>query len=421
MTTERVDPNDSAVSVGLLFDSISQNTGDIAIGIAGAQELARHGISNCVVLDPFAPRTSAVDMVIVGGGELIRPVGDPFYDQFRLTNGGVLSSVGVWQSAADLEFLNSYDRVTARTRVEADVLRKYASAVEVLPCATTTLESEHYEIPGSEPGEELVGIHVVPHTLAMCPDIIAIIDAIPERKVFIPFTHYNFDDSFMRALPFDRTNSLQLPRLTPLQLHSAIGQMKYVVVSSLHASIFAYSQNVPFASVSQEKVAHYFDDRGLSDFVFASDAALERALGLIRNGHASFESSVARDKVAVHRAYADFAALARRKHDDPTRSANLACEPDANDLKSSEDRVKALFIDQRAQVIISRDAVVSQLARRALDAESGVKMWHLEADRLASEVTELRSAAVSRESLLNARSAFPERVFRAIRRALHRG
>ncbi|MGV8968105.1 MAG: polysaccharide pyruvyl transferase family protein [Cellulomonas sp.] len=419
MTSEAVEPIESSASVGLLFDSISENTGDIAIGIAGVQEFARHGIRRCSILDPFEPCPSNVDLVVVGGGELIRPVGDPFYDRFRPPIASVLNAAGVWQSAADLDYLRAYDRVTARTSTEAGFLRGSVPDVGVLPCTTSTLESENYTIPGSEPGEVLVGIHVVPHTLSICPDIVAMIDAIPERKVFIPFTHYNFDESFMSALPFDRSKSIQLPRLTPLELHSVIGQMKYVVVSSLHASIFAYSQNVPFASASQEKVAHYFADRGLSDLVFASDAELASALAQINEGTVDFSEQVASDKAAVRAAYANYAALARTRHASPVRHAEVVPNRGSVASRSSELQATALLVEQRAHVIVSRDTVIAQLARRAHEAEVGVMTWHAEADHLAEEVSELRAAA-ARAAQSMSRPVFWRRWTRVIGRRLRR-
>ncbi|WP_225753637.1 polysaccharide pyruvyl transferase family protein [Actinotalea sp. Marseille-Q4924] len=378
-------PGTAVPRVGLLYDSVSANTGDIAIGIAGAQELARHGLADVTVLDPFAPATDSVDAVVVGGGELIRPIGDAFYDVFRLAGGTVLNSAGVWQAAEGLELFKDYAVVSARSSVEAEVLSRYVDDVRVVPDTTTTMESAPYRIPGVEDGEPVVGVHVVPHTLALCPDLVELIDAIPHKKVFIPFTHYNYDDSFMRAVPFDRTNATFLPRLSPLELHGAIGGLTYVVTSSLHASLFAYSQSVPFATVHQEKVWNYFSDRGLQRLVFRSCAELRAALEEIEAGEVDLAGLVAADKAAVRAAYADYAAAIRHRagHRSVPRSAPVSSELQSERLTSS----------QREGVIHNRDSVLHQLYLRVLTAERGERVWHDEADRLAARVAELEAAA----------------------------
>lgn len=393
--------------VGLLFDSVSENTGDVAIGIAARQEFARHGIDDVVVLDPFHPDTASVDAVVVGGGELIRPVGDSFYDKFRVPDGTILNAVGVWQNADQLEYLAGYRHVSARSEAEAAVLRAFVPDVEVLACTTTTLESEPREIPGIDPSQPVVGIHAVPHTLLLCPDIVEIVNAIPHQKVFIPFTHYNYDDSFMRALPFDRSNAVLLPRLDPLELHSVIGQMTYVVTSSLHATLFAYSQGVPFATAHQEKVVNYFGDRGLGRFVFASNDQLRRAIEELEGGAVDLSELVAADRAAVHHAYARYAATIRGLQ----RSGNAgAPRRQARASRSTAVQVDHLRAEQREHVIANRDVTVHALMYRAVSAESEAARWRAEAEHLAGQLAELsnrpRAGMVLRRRLVAAAPAW---------------
>lgn len=387
---------DAAARVGLLYDSVSANTGDIAIGIAGRQELARHGIDDVTVLDPFSPVPGDLDAVVVGGGELIRPLGDAFYDAFRTKSGTILNAVGVWQSAERLEHLRSYEYVSARSTAEAAVLGRYVDDVHVLPCTTTTLESERFPIDGIEPGEPVVGVHVVPHMLAMCPDLVKIIDALPEKKVFIPFTHYNYDDSFMRSLPFDRSHAVHLPILPPLELHSVLGQMSYVVTSSLHASLFAYAQQVPFASAHQEKVANYFGDRGLGRFVVSSDAQLRSALEEIRAGGGSDVDSVRRDVIDVHAAYARYAELIRARLGrsgavEPTAAPGAqGVGASASHSGAERPSEQALLAEQRENVITNRDRTIHDLALQVVSARVAASTWHDEADRQAAMLAELK-------------------------------
>ena len=140
----------------LLFDSISRNTGDIAIGIAGKQVLAARGIESDIV-DPFDEFDAAP--LLIGGGELIRDSGDSLYDRYRRPGGHILNAAGVWTSAQDLGYLRDYRFVSARSQVEVDHLRQWVPDARLLPCTTTLLESPHFEIEGLEPGEPVVGIH----------------------------------------------------------------------------------------------------------------------------------------------------------------------------------------------------------------------------------------------------------------------
>ncbi|MGX5695906.1 polysaccharide pyruvyl transferase family protein [Agromyces soli] len=290
----------------LLFDSISRNTGDIAIGIAAEQMLEAVGLGSRTV-DPFSDTFPAP--LIIGGGELIRPAGDPFYDSYRRQGPHILNAVGVWNSCEDLDYLKDYIFVSARSEREAETLRRFVPDVTVLPCTTTMLTGVPYKIDGIEPGETVVGIHVVPHSLRLIEDLIPLIDAIPHKKVFIPFTHYNGDASFMRNMPFDRSNSIVLGHLKPLELHSVLGQMSYSVVSSLHASIFSYSQNVPFVSLHQKKAEWYFADRALADNIVSSGARLREQIDRIESERPDYSMQIHRDQESVRAAYALYSQL----------------------------------------------------------------------------------------------------------------
>lgn len=270
---------------GLLFDSVSRNTGDKAIGIALHQAMSSLGIRPvdiAVHSDVPRPRSG----LIVGGGELLRPEGDSFYDAFRVAGRHILNGVGVWPDSGGLDYLGQYAFVSVRTEADARVLQQAGLRdVEVVPCITTALHSEPVDIRGMLPveqGEPLVGVHIVPHTMTVCPEVVDAVNALDGQKILVPFTHYNHDRSFMRSIGI--RDALSLDELTPLQLHSVIGQLDLLVASSMHASIFAYSQGVPFVSVRQPKVEDYFGDRGLDGLLFgdrqelalALDAAAER-------------------------------------------------------------------------------------------------------------------------------------------------
>lgn len=376
---------------GLLYDSVSPNTGDWAIGIAVAQELSRHGVVRSEVLSPFAPPDAHERLVVVGGGDLIRPVGDPFYDRFRLAGPAVLNAAGVWPDADELEYLKDYRLVSARTSAEVDHLRSVVPDAELVPDTALTMESEHYDIAGLPTDEPVVGIHVVPHTLQLCPELVQTVDAIDHPKVFIPFTHYNYDDSFMRALPFDRSRAIDLPRLSPLQLHSVIGQMSYVVVSSLHATFFAYAQNVPFVTADQRKVRDFLADRDLTEWIFSDDRSLRDALERVAEEPPRLAARVAEDRAAVHGAFARVAAFAGE--DVSERAADVAPAavpaPPAPTDPASPRAVVELAAAQREHAVRSRDQVIA----RTLGELAALRAANTELrSELAARLTDLEGA-----------------------------
>ncbi|TFD70092.1 hypothetical protein [Cryobacterium sp. Hb1] len=150
--------------------------------------------------------------------------GDPCHDAYRQPGGHIRNAAGVWSLADDLGHLNDYACISARSEHEVDVLRSFVPHAEVLPCATL-LQSDHFDIKGIEPGEPVVEIPVVLCFLRLIEDLTPIIDAILHKKLFLPFPHYNGDQSFMRNLPFNREKSVVLDRLDPLPLHPVIRQM----------------------------------------------------------------------------------------------------------------------------------------------------------------------------------------------------
>ena len=346
--------------MGLLYDSVSANTGDIAMGIAARQEFARCSEIVPDVLDPLDYDSSQYDMVIIGGGEIIRKPGDPFYDAFRPSDGAVLNAVGVSPGARDFKYLANYDFVSVRSAADAAMISRDIEQVRLVPCTTTTLESEKYDIPGVEDGEPLVGVHLVPYTLEIFPDILQTINEIPGRKVLIPFTHYNYDADFMAALPFDRSQVIELGRLDPLELHSVLGQMRYSVVSSLHASVFSYSQNVPFLSVEQGKVRHYFEDRGLERFIFKDRATLRAGIDEIEGGGVDLSALVAKDRAAVRDAYRVYVEIAERRAADETLRQGVRWTAPISD--------RDLHLLQHKEVVIGRDGAVQSLAHTLMGA-----------------------------------------------------
>lgn len=360
----------------LLFDSMSANTGDIAMGIASDQIFSSLGIATEVV-DPLA--AESWPPLLIGGGELIRNTGDAFYDLFRRRGRHILHAAGVWTTSNDLDYLNEYASVSTRSTRELEALSKSVPSAKVLPCATTMIQSPFKEIPDLRGDEPVIGIHLVPHALRLIEDLVPIVNAIPFRKVFIPFTHYNGDESFMRSMPFDMSNATVLGKLSPLELHSVLGQMSTVLVSSLHASIFSYSQNVPFVAIHQPKVEYYFEDRGLGDHLVSTGRELTEMLHRLDDETFDFRPMVERDKAQVLDAYKGYAEILRTAAPLVSTSARESTDVPATPQARMREQI---FVEQGQHVIADHDLALAFVERRRLSL----------GDDLASSRAQLASA-----------------------------
>lgn len=370
--------------IGLLFDSVSKNTGDEAIGIALKQQLESYGDVSAEVINPFEFSESDFDAVIVGGGQLIRQEGDDYYDIFRLKGKHILNTVGLLEPVDKLDYLKDYELVSVRTQREADVIKAYRADVECLPCVTTKLSHKGHEYSIDKlKGEKLVGIHLVPHSLELCPNLVNIINGIKHRKVFIPFTHYNLDKNFMESLPLDFSNSIVLPELQPEQLHSVIGQMDYTVVSSLHASIFSYTQNIPFATLGQQKVVDYFTDRGLGNFVYSSDDQLESIVRAIEDQAFNFSERVKKEKLQVKKYLDRFYNIAKKNE-----TANLQNRHTGRAQSRTERNYKdyELQLEIARHTIKGRDRLIGQQARRIAQEDHNIKVLQNDKNTLITEL-----------------------------------
>lgn len=347
-------------------------------GIGDAMK--RQGISDVVSVDLFGNQTQTFRAVIVGGGELIRPVGDAFYDRFRLAGGTVLCAVGVWSDADKLDYLREYDVVTARSSSEVRTLREAGIDARVMPCPTVAMEPSGYVLPRKDRSRQ-VGVHLVPDTLIRSPHVVEIVNEICGEKWKIPFTRYLRDDLFMSGLPLSGT---PLPNdLSPRDLRSAIGQMDLVVASSLHVTLFALASGVPFVTMDQPKVRAYLEDRDLQDLIFHDDESLRRALGLAPGFVDTIRQTAQRDREVVDEFFED---VARRCVDD----GNVV-HIDPLSHNPGADRMSFLRT-QTWQVMGARDRLVSALFERQLETGrlstllDGERRWNAEQQGALSAV-----------------------------------
>lgn len=395
-------------TIGLLFDSVSDNTGDIAIGVALRQQFLKRG-AETEIISPFSENLAKYASLVVGGGELLRKKGDEFYDVFRLEGAHILNGIGL-QSADGLDYLRGYKFISARSATEASIIKKQIpkSKVRVVPCVTTLLSSDKYDIEGVLEDELLVGIHLVPEVLSICPDIVKIVNSIPYKKVFIPFTHYNYDDSFMAALPFDMTNAVRLGRLSPLQLHSVIGQMKYTITSSLHATIFAYSQNIPFVTLKQQKVRNYLKDRGLEKYSYSTQDELLTLIKRVDTDPENMEDLIMKDKKIVNEMLDEFVDL----------TVDISKVKPVGSKLRKQDKLQRLKFDQLESVVANRDVLIHNMVYQSIrDKDKMTKdfldKFHQQQETIAHLNTRLRKLEMINPVI------FSKRAYSKVRRILH--
>ena len=126
-------------SVGILYDNISGNTGDVAIGLSIKKILKDIGIGfDELIPGRFNPNN--YDTIIIGGGHLIRPSPDFFYDKFKINGQHILNAVGIVGSPDDLDYLNDYKYITVRSSWDKEQLYYLNKEVHVVPCTTMLLE-----------------------------------------------------------------------------------------------------------------------------------------------------------------------------------------------------------------------------------------------------------------------------------------
>lgn len=348
-------------TVGLLFDSFSDNVGDIAMADATRAELARVGVHNVEIIDLFSPEPRQYDAVLVGGGELIRPTGDAFYDRFRLPHATMLNAAGIWPDAGSLDYLKDYSFVSARSSAEVSTLRSAGIEASLAPCVTSTLdpekpdEDEAATLP--ETSHMRVGIHYVPETIFKCPGFVDTMNSIHGEKLLIPFTRYLSDGQFMGAFPLEASRKLKGGvDLSPANLKYIISQMDLVIASSLHVTIFALTTGTPFVSMDQPKVRAYLEDRGLSRLLFHDDESLLSALESTHDTREEILQCAANDCAKVHERFEEFAQWINQSDRPPVLVPAMSLDPQA-------DRRRVLA-QQTAHVLAGRDRLIGTLFTR---------------------------------------------------------
>lgn len=414
--------------IGLLWDSVSNNMGDKAIGLLLQRALSAHGIPHDVV-DPFTSQVPEdIVMLIIGGGELIRPAGDPFYDAFRVRGRHILNTVGVLEHARP-DFLDQYRLVTVRS--EAD--RKRLGQGEIVPCLTLLYDEYLPARPALDIPKGAIGINL--NMSFGAEEAMALVHWLRETKlgpiVFLPITHYNGDHYLMQVLAGQVPGATFLEPMTPDETFAAIGKLSALVSSSLHATLFAYTQGVPVIGFHHPpKIGAFLRDRGLKRWIFRTTADLRTLLPALLDAPPATTEHRDRDRAACRALIRRFAAISREALSEggaspimlpPTRrdwyevqmhSLLVAGEQFADslnirlNLQSREIEVVALRQTIEKQAEETKEAWRIATQREAERDEARVLSLRYEAQRdealaIATEAQEQRDIALSQLDRLN--------------------
>jgi len=254
--------------IGVLFDNISGNTGDVAIGLSVRKILRENGIeSDMLFPGNFDP--DKYGTIIIGGGRIIRPGPDFFYDKFKVPGSHILNAVGIAGSPKDLGYLDDYKYVTVRSTGDKDKLGYVKNKVHVVPCTAMLLEDlKEFQVHPKGPS---LGINLSPGSFNGLEEreFIRWASSLPLTIYFIPIMHYKWDYRYMQRLSASIPNSVALPILKPLEIFTLIGRMDRMITYSLHGGIFSYVHNKPFILCDQiDKMRFFMEDRGLQRYLF---------------------------------------------------------------------------------------------------------------------------------------------------------
>lgn len=260
--------------IGLLWDSVTENTGDRAIGLLLRRAFDRADMPYTIV-DPLGGSDLGdVAALVIGGGELLRSPGHSFYDVFRVPGRHILNTVGV-VDGAETDYLKDYRLVTVRSQADQGRLGQG----DVSACLTL-LYGDY--LPSQDQDDEIpagaLGLHVTAATLGQAEGWLERLRA-PEigPVVWLSLTPYNADAALMQTLSERVPGSVLAAPSSPDEAYRIIGRLRGLVSASLHGTLFAYSQRIPFFCFNgEEKLRAFLDERGFQARGYASlDSMLE--------------------------------------------------------------------------------------------------------------------------------------------------
>lgn len=284
--------------VGFLWDSLSDNTGDQAIGLTLLRLARRAGLERLVPVTIGEPLAERYAMLVIGGGELLHPSGHGFYDVFRVPGEHVLNTVGV-VGEAEAAYLGDYRLLAVRSQADRAALRGLDRSVEVAPCLTVLFDEvvEAAPVPADASGRVLIHLHAGVFQPGSAVLLARSLRTLGADVGFLPFTPYNRDGELQSA--FAAAAGLPAPpRLDGAdQAFQLIRRSAAVVTASLHATIFAYVAGVPFLAVAATaKIGRFLAERGLGHRLLRSLDGLHEKRSLLDPASVDWQSSLAVDR-----------------------------------------------------------------------------------------------------------------------------
>ncbi|HRR14828.1 MAG TPA: polysaccharide pyruvyl transferase family protein [Thermoanaerobaculia bacterium] len=286
--------------IGLLWDALSENTGDIAVGVVARRCLKRLGFSGRVAaVHPGRRFPDDLALLWIAGGELLHPIGHPYYDCFRQPGQHVLFGVGT-NGRPEGTHLAEYLFSSVRSRADREALLDAGEGVEVVPCVTLLID-EHAEPRDVSPaeGRTLVHLHAGVPAADLLEEVRSILGMLGPQAALLSFTAYNSDFALLEHL----SRATGLPLLRPRDPDEAfawIRSARAVVSASLHATIFAYVAGVPFLTLDYAgKIGRFLDERGLSRRRLGAVSEIAADLEALSDSSVDWHSILAADRAIV--------------------------------------------------------------------------------------------------------------------------
>jgi GT2 family glycosyltransferase len=288
-------------TVGFLWDSLSENLGDQAIGLALLRLAARRKVDRLRAVRIGEEQVPGRHrLLIIGGGELLRAPGHPYYDLFRVPGEHLLNAAGTGGSV-EAGHLASYRLVSVRSAWDRENLLGCARQVDVVPCHTVLFPEVAAPARGWVLPRGAVGVHLNPASLAANRRraIHALRDLDPARLRLVSFTPYNQDLRVEQAVAAELRAEPPLAPTGPDEAFQLIRSCEALVATSLHATLFAYAAGVPFLSLDYSpKVRAFLGERRLTHRLLASLEELPARLHLLAPGSADWQEQLAADRTA---------------------------------------------------------------------------------------------------------------------------
>ena len=285
--------------IGLLLDTIYDNTGDKAIRLV-MEDFLRERRILYETLNPLQFDPSMYSRLIVGGGHLIRDPDGGYYNRFRVPGPHILNTVGL-TAHRDLDYLREYDYVSVRSSADKKRLVAAVPEVAVVPCVSLTLKGEEADFQVKRPA---IGFQFSPAAFPACDGVDDLIrDFSDWSKLFVPVMHYANDRDCMQRMAEAVPGSETAPYLQPRQALILISQLDAFVSCSLHGCIFAYANNVPFLALDSEattKIREFMEDRSLEEWLFRDTRDIAEKLPRLLNEPPDYSQSISRDTAAVN-------------------------------------------------------------------------------------------------------------------------